>query len=87
MRLKDKVAIVTGGAQAIGKAYFLCFGKEGDRVVDGGDVMLWCMAESVSHFGSGQRTPDPAPKDRVSYRVSDNDFGKARGRNPSKACI
>jgi NAD(P)-dependent dehydrogenase (short-subunit alcohol dehydrogenase family) len=40
MGLKGKVAIVTGGAQGIGKAYFPGFGKEGGRVVDGGDIML-----------------------------------------------
>ena len=33
MRLKDKVAIVTGGAQGIGKAYTLRLAEEGARVV------------------------------------------------------
>jgi 3-oxoacyl-[acyl-carrier protein] reductase len=33
MRLKDKVAIVTGGAQGIGKAYVLGFVREGARVI------------------------------------------------------
>lgn len=33
MRLKDKVSIVTGGAQGIGKAYVSGFSKEGAKVV------------------------------------------------------
>lgn len=33
MRLKDQVAIVTGGAQGIGKAYVMGFSKEGAKVV------------------------------------------------------
>lgn len=45
MRLKEKVAIVTGGAQGIGKAYVLRMAEEGAMVViadilDGSEVVL-----------------------------------------------
>ena len=33
MRLQGKVAIVTGGAQGLGRSYALCLAKEGTRVV------------------------------------------------------
>ena len=33
MRLKDKIAIITGGAEGIGRAYALGFAREGARVV------------------------------------------------------
>ena len=46
MKLKDKVSIVTGGAQGIGKAVCLDLAKEGADVVVA-DIML-DMAEEVS---------------------------------------
>ena len=33
MKLKDKVAIITGAGQGIGEAYALRFGQEGAKVV------------------------------------------------------
>ena len=41
MKLRDRVAIITGGAQGIGKATGLAFAREGARVV------LWDLAEGA----------------------------------------
>ncbi len=53
MRLKDKVAIVTGGAQGIGKAYVKGFSKEGAKVVvvDINMEAANATAEEIVHNG------------------------------------
>ena len=49
MRLKDKVAIVTGGAQGIGKSYAIGFGQEGAKVVIA-DINLDAARETVQNI-------------------------------------
>ena len=47
MRLKDKVAIITGGSQGIGREYALRFAREGAKVVIG-DIRE-AQAQEVVH--------------------------------------
>jgi NAD(P)-dependent dehydrogenase (short-subunit alcohol dehydrogenase family) len=51
MRLKDKVAIVTGGAQGIGRAYILRLAEEGARVVIADILDGSAVAEAVKKKG------------------------------------
>ncbi|MBU1125114.1 MAG: 3-oxoacyl-[acyl-carrier-protein] reductase [Candidatus Omnitrophica bacterium] len=49
MRLKDKVAVVTGGARGIGKAICLAFAREGADIVVG-DINLAVAQETASEI-------------------------------------
>lgn len=53
MRLKDKVAIVTGGAQGIGKAYVNGFIREGAKVVIADINLEAAKATAAEVVGSG----------------------------------
>jgi 3-oxoacyl-[acyl-carrier protein] reductase len=53
MRLKDKVAIVTGGAQGIGKAYVNGFSREGAKVVIADVDLEAAKATAAEVVGSG----------------------------------
>ncbi len=55
MRLKDKVAIITGGAEGIGRAYAIGFAKEGAKVVisDINYAAAKVLAEDLTKQGNG----------------------------------
>jgi NAD(P)-dependent dehydrogenase (short-subunit alcohol dehydrogenase family) len=54
MRLQDKVAIITGGGQGIGRAYALRFAREGARVIvaDVNQTNAAAVADEAGRFGS-----------------------------------
>jgi L-rhamnose 1-dehydrogenase len=58
MRLKDKVAVITGGSRGIGRAACLRFAKEGAKVV----VNYASDVDQGEHQDSAQRTVDEIKK-------------------------
>ena len=65
MRLKDKVAIITGGGQGIGQATSIKFAKEGAKVVV-------CDIREESAFGTAKDITD-AGGDAIGFRVDVTD--------------
>ena len=54
MRLKDKVAIITGGSQGIGREYALRFAREGAKIVIGDirEAQAQEVVQEIAKLGS-----------------------------------
>jgi NAD(P)-dependent dehydrogenase (short-subunit alcohol dehydrogenase family) len=56
MKLKNKVAIITGASRGIGKATALLFAKEGAKVVinyHSSEEKAFSVVNKIKEFGSG----------------------------------
>ena len=82
MRLKDKVAIVTGGGQGIGKAIALAFAREGASVIIAGRTIKTLEETCNEITGKGGKAvfiqADISKEDQVERLVSETvrQFGK-----------
>lgn len=73
MRLKDKVALITGGAQGLGKSIALAMAKDGANIVvcDLKEDKLQPVAKEIEahlswrgrHSGFGRGAQDASPRD------------------------
>ena len=66
MRLKDKVALITGGARGIGRAFAEAYVREGATVVIG-DLDL--IIQHGRHSGTKDHARPPSPIRGVRARV------------------
>jgi len=74
MRLKDKVAIITGGGQGIGREYALRFAREGAKVVIGDirDAQAKEVVEEIKHLGGdGLALRTDVSKEEDAKRLAD----------------
>ena len=78
MRLKDKVALVTGGGSGIGRAIALRFGQEGARVVVN-DVRRETAQKTADEIGAGARAVQADVSDSAQVKAMfaeiDREFG------------
>ncbi|MBL7081660.1 MAG: 3-oxoacyl-[acyl-carrier-protein] reductase [Candidatus Omnitrophica bacterium] len=75
MRLKDKVALVTGGAQGIGRQICLAFAREGADIIIG-DVNLEQAAKTKQEIGALGRNVEAETLDVTDYPQVQNTLNK-----------
>src|SRR4029078_2690861 len=82
MRLRDRIAIVTGAAQGIGKAYALRFAREGAHVVvadiraeQAGAAPVECSARGPAALGARVDVSDEASTKALAERTVER-FGR-----------